>query len=59
MCPECNAVIGGTDHALNQNNAWAPEMDNAEVPIWQNFEADRALAEQLQRELDLEVRSNR
>ena len=51
-CPECKSSIGGQSHQLNATNTWAPEMDNAEVPIWQNFQADREMAERLQRELN-------
>lgn len=51
-CPECKSTIGGRDHRLNASNAWAPEMDNAEVPISRNFEADHALAQMMQRQLN-------
>ncbi|RUS87045.1 hypothetical protein EGW08_005198 [Elysia chlorotica] len=48
-CPECKARIGGTNHHLLEDNAQAPEMDGAERPIWDNLDADRELAERLQR----------
>ncbi|KAI8798619.1 NFX1-type zinc finger-containing protein 1 [Biomphalaria glabrata] len=51
-CPECRARIGGTNHELVANNQVAPEMDGAEGPIWNNLDADRELAERLQRQLN-------
>lgn len=33
-CPECHAVIGGADHALDSSNSLAPEMDGATHPAW-------------------------
>ncbi|GFO25459.1 nfx1-type Zinc finger-containing protein 1-like, partial [Plakobranchus ocellatus] len=48
-CPECHARIGGTNHRLLDDNAQAPEMDGAERPVWDNLDADRELAEMLQR----------
>uniref|UniRef100_A0A0B7BJE9 RZ-type domain-containing protein n=1 Tax=Arion vulgaris TaxID=1028688 RepID=A0A0B7BJE9_9EUPU len=51
-CPECHARIGGTNHRLLTDNAQAPEMDNAERPIWDNINADRELALRLQQQLD-------
>ncbi|BFZ14774.1 hypothetical protein BsWGS_17813 [Bradybaena similaris] len=52
VCPECKAKIGGANHQLLSDNAWAPDMDEAERPIWDNINADREIAERLQRELD-------
>ncbi|KAH9499460.1 NFX1-type zinc finger-containing protein 1 [Bulinus truncatus] len=49
-CPDCQQKIGGTNHRLLPTNAWAREMDHAPQPIWQNLEADRQLAERLQRQ---------
>ena len=33
-CPECGAVIGGTNHALEEGNELAPEMDGARHAAW-------------------------
>ncbi|XP_074776511.1 NFX1-type zinc finger-containing protein 1 [Athene noctua] len=33
-CPECQAVIGGADHALDSTNSLAPEMDGATHAAW-------------------------
>ncbi|XP_021272759.1 NFX1-type zinc finger-containing protein 1 isoform X1 [Numida meleagris] len=33
-CPECHAVIGGTNHALDSTNSLAPEMDGATHAAW-------------------------
>ncbi|KAK2142651.1 hypothetical protein LSH36_929g00077, partial [Paralvinella palmiformis] len=33
-CPECNATIGGKNHALHQGNAVATEMDGARHAAW-------------------------
>ncbi|CAG5118745.1 unnamed protein product [Candidula unifasciata] len=52
VCPECKAKIGGANHQLLTDNAWAPDMDEAERPIWDNINADRELALRLQEELD-------
>ncbi|GFR83414.1 NFX1-type zinc finger-containing protein 1, partial [Elysia marginata] len=52
-CPECQATIGGTNHRLRDDNARASQMDGADRPVWDNLDADRELAERLQR---LEVR---
>lgn len=51
-CPECKQRIGGTNHELVASNAMAPEMDGAEAPIWNNLDADRALAERLQQQFN-------
>ena len=48
-CPECQARIGGSNHQLLSDNVQAPEMDGAERPVWDNLDADRELAERLQR----------
>lgn len=53
VCPECKAKIGGANHHLLEDNAWAPDMDEAERPIWDNINADREIAMRLQRELDV------
>ena len=43
-CPECNATIGGTNHALHHGNVHAPEIDNSRHAAWseganlQNFD---------------------
>ncbi|XP_067659756.1 NFX1-type zinc finger-containing protein 1-like [Haliotis asinina] len=46
-CPECGGSIGGTAHRLTEDNAWAPEMDDADDPPWSE-ERDYMLALQLQ-----------
>ncbi|XP_046375708.2 NFX1-type zinc finger-containing protein 1-like [Haliotis rufescens] len=46
-CPECGGTIGGDAHRLTGDNAWAPEMDNAEEPPWSE-ERDYMLALQMQ-----------
>ena len=51
-CTECHSVVGGQMHQLAQGNAWAPEMDGAEVPVWADVEADEALARRLQAQMD-------
>ena len=33
-CPDCNAVIGGQNHQLANDNELAPEMDGASFPAW-------------------------
>ncbi|NXW60874.1 ZNFX1 protein, partial [Eurystomus gularis] len=33
-CPECHAVIGGTNHALDSTNSLASEMDGATHAAW-------------------------
>lgn len=33
-CPDCKAVIGGENHALEPGNLLAPEMDGAVAPAW-------------------------
>ncbi|XP_071615637.1 NFX1-type zinc finger-containing protein 1 [Heliangelus exortis] len=33
-CPECQEVIGGTNHALDSTNSLAPEMDGATHAAW-------------------------
>ncbi|XP_019395339.1 PREDICTED: NFX1-type zinc finger-containing protein 1, partial [Crocodylus porosus] len=33
-CPECQAVIGGRNHALDDSNRLAPEMDGAAHAAW-------------------------
>ncbi|KAM6248804.1 NFX1-type zinc finger-containing protein 1 isoform 1-T1 [Porphyrio hochstetteri] len=33
-CPECDAVIGGTQHTLDSSNSLAPEMDGATHAAW-------------------------
>ncbi|XP_069003772.1 NFX1-type zinc finger-containing protein 1 [Embiotoca jacksoni] len=33
-CPECDATIGGQDHALASGNQVASEMDGAQHPAW-------------------------
>ena len=33
-CPECNAVIGGQNHHLEENNELATEMDGARHAAW-------------------------
>ncbi|XP_040464584.1 NFX1-type zinc finger-containing protein 1 isoform X3 [Falco naumanni] len=33
-CPECHAVIGGTNHTLDSSNSLASEMDGATHPAW-------------------------
>lgn len=33
-CPECDAKIGGTNHALLASNQLAPEMDGAQYAAW-------------------------
>ncbi|NXJ89686.1 ZNFX1 protein, partial [Corythaixoides concolor] len=33
-CPECRAVIGGSNHALDSTNSLAPEMDGATHAAW-------------------------
>lgn len=33
-CPECQAVIGGTNHALDSTNSLASEMDGATHAAW-------------------------
>jgi len=33
-CPECGSKIGGQSHRLRDDNAFAPEMDNAPHPAW-------------------------
>ena len=35
-CPECQEVIGGTNHTLVDSNQLAPEMDGATHPAWSN-----------------------
>uniref|UniRef100_A0A8B9I5F3 Zinc finger NFX1-type containing 1 n=1 Tax=Anser brachyrhynchus TaxID=132585 RepID=A0A8B9I5F3_9AVES len=49
-CPECHAVIGGTNHTLDSTNSLAPEMDGATHAAWSeaannllNFEELRRL----------------
>ena len=45
-CPECNATIGGADHALAQGNAHAGEFDGSRHAAWSeganllNFDPD-------------------
>ncbi|CAL1546453.1 unnamed protein product [Lymnaea stagnalis] len=51
-CPDCKAKIGGTNHNLLPNNTWAQDMDGAENPVWRNVNADRDLAERIQRQLN-------
>ena len=33
-CPDCGAVIGGANHALEEGNELAPEMDGARHAAW-------------------------
>lgn len=33
-CPDCKAVIGGTNHSLDPSNALATEMDGATASAW-------------------------
>ena len=33
-CPECHAIIGGTNHTLRADNTLAREMDGAEYAAW-------------------------
>ncbi|XP_024125640.1 NFX1-type zinc finger-containing protein 1 isoform X2 [Oryzias melastigma] len=33
-CPDCDAIIGGQNHALNRGNAVATEMDGSLHPAW-------------------------
>jgi uncharacterized C2H2 Zn-finger protein len=35
-CPECQEVIGGTNHTLVESNQLAPEMDGATRAAWSN-----------------------
>lgn len=46
-CPECQGAIGGQNHALIETNRHAPEMDEAEGPVWSE-ERDFQLAMLLQ-----------
>lgn len=33
-CPDCDATIGGTNHALEDSNEVASEMDGAQYAVW-------------------------
>ena len=33
-CPDCGAVIGGANHALEEGNELASEMDGARHAAW-------------------------
>ena len=35
-CPECQEMIGGSNHKLAEGNQLAPEMDGATHPAWSN-----------------------
>lgn len=48
-CPECHNVIGGENHAVAEGNRWAPEVDEAEGPVW-DAQRDLEYALMLQRE---------
>ena len=36
-CPECGSRIGGTNHALRQDNTLASDMDGARHARWSDF----------------------
>uniref|UniRef100_A0A4W3IT70 Zinc finger NFX1-type containing 1 n=1 Tax=Callorhinchus milii TaxID=7868 RepID=A0A4W3IT70_CALMI len=36
-CPDCNATIGGMDHALESSNQLASEMDGAQHSAWSDI----------------------
>nr|XP_006003202.1 PREDICTED: NFX1-type zinc finger-containing protein 1 [Latimeria chalumnae] len=46
-CPDCDAVIGGQDHALEQGNEVATEMDGARHAAWSNTANNMMNFEQL------------
>ncbi|XP_046375706.2 NFX1-type zinc finger-containing protein 1-like [Haliotis rufescens] len=50
-CPECGGAVGGDAHRLTEDNAWAPEMDDAEELPWSE-ESDYELAWKLHQELN-------
>ncbi|NWS74149.1 ZNFX1 protein, partial [Crotophaga sulcirostris] len=50
-CPECRAVIGGANHALDSSNSLAPEMDGATHAAWSEAANNLLNAEQLRRPL--------
>ena len=35
-CPDCDEMIGGSNHKLAEGNQLAPEMDGAKHPAWSN-----------------------
>ncbi|XP_062822871.1 NFX1-type zinc finger-containing protein 1 [Anolis carolinensis] len=47
-CPECQEVIGGSNHTLEASNQLAPEMDDAEFAAWSD-EANRRLGDRVSR----------
>ncbi len=36
-CPECDDMIGGTNHRLNTTNRLATHMDQASYPAWSDI----------------------
>ncbi|NWU16427.1 ZNFX1 protein, partial [Cephalopterus ornatus] len=48
-CPECHAVIGGTNHTLESSNRLAPEMDGATHAAWSDVANNMLNFEQLRR----------
>lgn len=48
-CPECHAVIGGTNHTLDSTNSLASEMDGATHAAWSETANNLLNFEELQR----------
>ncbi|NWW85140.1 ZNFX1 protein, partial [Rhynochetos jubatus] len=48
-CPECRAVIGGANHALDSTNSLAPEMDGATHAAWSDAANNRLDLAELRR----------